>query len=78
VVVMLRGLTMVMDRFATGDVLPRLSLTVTLKENVPVVEPGVPLITPVAEFRVRPPGSDPAVSVQVKGPVPPVTTKVAE
>ena len=61
---MVGSAAMVMDRFATGNVLPRLSLAVTLNEDVPAVVGG-PLITPVAEFKVRPTGSDPAVSAQV-------------
>ena len=43
---------------------PLLSLTVTLKEKAPAAE-GVPLMSPVAAFRDRPPGSDPRVTVQL-------------
>ena len=55
---------MVMDSGAAGEMSPALSLTVTLKEEAPAVVGG-PLITPVDEFRVRPAGSDPVVSVQL-------------
>ncbi len=48
------------------------SVTVTVKENGPAVV-GVPLITPVVVFRVRPAGSDPEANAKVYGPVPPVT-----
>lgn len=46
------------------------SVTLTVKFAVPVVE-GVPLITPVPEFIVKPVGRDPGDTVQVKAPVPP-------
>ena len=39
---------------------------------------GVPLITPLAGFRLRPAGSDPENSDQVKLPAPPVAVAVWE
>ena len=41
-----------------------LSVTVTLKFCIPAVV-GVPLIRPVAVFKLSPAGSDPAVTAQV-------------
>lgn len=64
VVVMLGRNTTVMDNDAGVEVMPALSLTVTLKEDVPVLL-GVPLITPVDVFSERPAGSFPLVNVQV-------------
>ncbi len=68
---------MVMDRFAVGEVTLSLSFTVTLNEDVPVVV-GVPLMTPLVAFRDNPAGSDPPVTVQVYGGVPPLGVKVWE
>ena len=39
---------------------------------------GVPLMSPLDAFNVNPPGSVPAVSCQVKAPVPPVAARVCE
>ena len=52
-----------------------LSVTVTVKLNVPAVV-GVPSITPVTASRVRPVGSAPTVMLQVYGVVPPVAANV--
>jgi hypothetical protein len=55
-----------MDRGFGGDVALALSLTVTLKvKGLPVVLDGIPAITPVEAFSVRPLGSDPAPTVQL-------------
>lgn len=54
-----------------------LSVTVIVKLNVPPAL-GVPLITPVAEFKVRPVGKEPVVTAKVYGDCPPVAAKVAE
>ena len=43
---------------AVSAVPPVESVTLTVNENGPAVV-GVPLITPVEEFNVRPPGSEP-------------------
>jgi len=44
----------------------------------PVVVSGVPLMSPVAEFSVRPDGSRPVATDHVNGPVPPVAVNVNE
>jgi hypothetical protein len=36
---------------------------------------GVPVISPVVAFRVRPEGNDPDEMLQVKGEVPPLTAR---
>jgi hypothetical protein len=52
--------------------------SLTWKVTEPLLAPvGVPLITPVLLLRVNPAGSVPAVTVQVYGPVPPDSFKVA-
>ena len=48
------------------------SVTFTVNEYGPAVV-GVPLITPVDAFSVRPAGSEPEASAKVNGAVPPVT-----
>jgi hypothetical protein len=46
------------------DIVPKLSLTVTLKLNgLPDALVGVPLMVPVEVLRVRPGGKDPMVTV---------------
>ena len=56
---------------------PALSWTVTLKREVPATA-GVPIM-PLEDPRVKPLGSDPALTVQfLYGGVPPVAAKVAE
>ena len=57
VVVMVRALTMVMERLAAGDGLPSESLAVTLNVDVPAVV-GVPVMAPAVE-RESPAGRDP-------------------
>ena len=52
------------------------SVTLAVKLNVPAVV-GVPEIWP-AEESVSPPGSAPALTVQVKGVVPPLAASVVE
>ena len=54
--------------------------SVTLKVNAVALTAvvGVPLIRPVNEFTVKPPGNVPEVSVQVYGEVPPVAVNVCE
>src|ERR1035438_9483002 len=51
------------------------SVTWMVKLKLPAVV-GVPLICPVAEFRATPAGRVPAVTLKVKGNVPPVITRV--
>src|SRR5207244_323684 len=58
---------------------PALSFTVTLNETVPEPLVGVPLITPVAAFRVSPTGSVPVATVQLLyGGRPPAAVNCAE
>jgi hypothetical protein len=69
----------VIGRFAValcGGELKSTSLNVR-GVNIPDVV-GVPPITPVAEFNVKPGGSEPVFTDQVYGSVPPVAVKVAE
>ena len=63
VVVIVTPATIVMDRGWAAEVAPVVSLTVTLKDALPAV--GVPLMTPVDEFKERPAGSDPLLTVQL-------------
>jgi hypothetical protein len=49
------------------------SVTLMVKLKLPAVV-GVPLICPVAEFSARPVGKAPAVTVEINGDVPPLTT----
>jgi hypothetical protein len=51
------------------------SWTWTVKLDVPVAV-GVPEMTPVVAFKVRPAGSAPAMMLQVYGGVPPMACKV--
>jgi hypothetical protein len=55
---------MVIDRACGDEVVPVLSFTVTLNEEVPAVV-GVPLMTPVEAARDNPAGSVPVVTVQL-------------
>ena len=64
VVVMVTPAPIVIDRDWAGEVLPALSLTVTLKGNAPLAV-GVPLIAPLAAVRVSPPGRAPDTTVQL-------------
>jgi hypothetical protein len=65
VVVVTAGAGMTVSVNACGcDVVPALSLTVTLKLNgLPAALVGVPLIAPVETLSERPGGNDPAVTV---------------
>ena len=63
------GAAITIDSAFESDALA-LSVTLTVKFAVPVVD-GVPLITPVPAFMVKPGGSDPGDTVQLKGLVPP-------
>jgi hypothetical protein len=71
---------MAMDSAFAADVLPPLSLTVTLKlKGLPAAVVGVPLIAPVSGLSVRPGGSDPLLIVQlVYGGDPPDAARVCE
>jgi hypothetical protein len=51
------------------------SVTRTVKLNVPATV-GVPLITPVLLFKLRPAGNDPTVIDQLNGAVPPLAASV--
>jgi len=55
--------------------IPSASVSPRVKENGPLAV-GVPVTAPVAVLRVRPPGSDPPVTDQVKGAVPPEVVEV--
>ena len=66
VVVMVSAALTVIDKEAGADVLPALSLTVTLNaKGLPVAVVGVPLITPVEGFSVKPGGGVPLLTVQL-------------
>ena len=53
------------------------SATLTVKFELPVAV-GVPLIVPVAGFRESPFGRVPAITPQVRAPLPPAARKEAE
>src|SRR5207253_8749915 len=57
--------------------LPALSVTLTVNEEVPATV-GVPLITPVAAANESPSGSEPELTLQLYGVVPPMACRVAE
>jgi len=66
VVVMVTPAATVIDRLRAGEVLPALSVTVTLKLNgLPTVVEGVPLIAPLEAFSHKPGGNEPALTVQL-------------
>ena len=79
---------MVIPRLAGLIVRVRLTLavftvgleSVTLKASAALATAvvGVPLITPLEEFSIRPPGNVPEVSVHVYGVVPPEAASVDE
>ena len=50
-------------------------LACTEKDDAPAAD-GVPEITPLAAFSVKPAGNDPDATVQVYGAVPPLTESV--
>ena len=53
------------DRLCGTELPPTLSLTVTLNDTgLPAALVGVPLISPVAAFKVKPAGSAPELTVQ--------------
>lgn len=54
------------------------SVTLKVSGVLATAAPGVPLITPLEEFSVRPPGNAPEVSVHVYGVVPPEAASVDE
>ncbi len=59
-----------------GEVPPKLSLTVTLNVEDPVLV-GVPLMVPLDAFKVSPAGSDPRVTTQLLyGACPPEAVRV--
>ena len=63
-VVMVGAETTVMENCCGADVVPALSLTVTVKVNgLPDALVGVPLMVPFDALSERPGGSDPAVTV---------------
>lgn len=67
-----------MDNDFAAETIPRLSVTVIVKFDVPVTV-GVPEIAPVVASRARPVGSEPEESVHVEYvPVPPVAASVWE
>ena len=68
------GKLMVIDRARVANC-PKVSVTLTVKLEVPVGVVGVPemmILGPVKEAIVRPGGSDPAVILQVSVPMPAV------
>ncbi len=74
VVVIVRPALIVIDN-ACVVLTPLASVSSTVKFEVPAVV-GTPLITPVAESRLRPAGSVPSVIAQFNGAVPPVEPSV--
>jgi hypothetical protein len=56
---------------------PALSATWMVKPGAPAVV-GVPVMAPVLEFRLNPAGSEPADTVQLRDPVPPVALTALE
>ena len=75
VVMTIAGLMVRESTLAAVSWLPSVTLTSNCEVPVPV---GWPLITPVAEFNVRPPGRVPATIAQVYVPMPPVAVKACE
>jgi hypothetical protein len=69
------GLMVKAKAFAAGRC--RLSVALIPKCEVPAVL-GLPLITPVAVFKERPPGKVPALTAQVYCPLPPLAVTVCE
>jgi hypothetical protein len=66
------------DRFADAVWAGSLeSVAVTMKLDMPAGPIGVPVIAPVLGSRVRPAGSDPVVTCQESGGVPPDAATVA-
>ena len=60
-----------------GVVLESVTETVKVKlGGVVVVDVGIPVISPVVAFKLKPLGSEPAETFQAKGDVPPVTTRI--
>src|ERR1051325_7673009 len=76
IVVGTEEIAMLNGRVATCTGLPE-SLTRAVKLNVPMLL-GVPVRAPVFALSARPPGSEPLVSVQLNGAVPPVMAIAAE
>jgi hypothetical protein len=67
-----------MDSGWAGEVPPKLSVTVTLNEKLPLAV-GVPVMAPLEEISERPPGSDPDVTVQFEyGIAPPLAVRFWE
>jgi hypothetical protein len=69
----------VSEKDCGAEVPPRLSFTVTAKlKGLPTLVVGVPVITPVPEFKLSPGGSEPEATTQLPyGGVPPVATRLA-
>ena len=61
---------------AFSEVVPWASLHLTEKDEVPAEPPGTPLITPVPAASVSPDGSEPEMTDQLYGVVPPVAESV--
>jgi len=75
---MVSVLTILMESDCAGEVLPALSFTVTVNEQVHTAV-GVPDIVPVELFKVNPEGRDPECTIQLLyGGVPPVAASCAE
>ena len=68
------------ERLCGTELPPALSLTVTLNDTgLPAALVGVPLISPLAAFRVNPAGSAPALTVQpLYGGMPSAAVNCAE
>jgi hypothetical protein len=73
------GNTIVIDK-GCSSTCPDVSVTRTVKFDVPAVLAAlvVPEITPVVVFRLKFCGSDPAIKLQVRNPLPPEACKVFE
>ena len=60
-----------------GAALESITFTVNVKlGGVVVEEVGVPVISPVVAFTLKPVGSEPAETLQAKGEVPPVAVRI--
>jgi hypothetical protein len=75
VVIVSAGATVIVSAFVELE--PTLSTAWMVKPGAPAVA-GVPVMAPLAELRLSPPGSDPAETDQVSGAVPPEETTVVE
>ena len=71
------NVALTVTEYARDPVAPTASVAVIVKLNVPAAL-DVPVIAPVAAFRDKPVGNDPAVTANVEAPVPPLDVSVCE